>query len=265
MLFLACRDDDGDQQRHTSWCILPSDLDDEVDGYGQESDSSGTSSPLLLLDCIDLRLRTSATGQTAQPSTSSWGPDGYEDEDDEEEGEEVQQRQQGWHGQQQEGQEDGVAELLRLVQLHVCPDAAGRFWAVHDRGAWGINIQWLPRVAALLAADGSVSGISQLPKPALAEMLVSELGLVCSDTVASPLLGAGCVVLERGGRMLYLRPRPSGEVRDVLAQMQGLVVGEAAATAGAAAAAGSRGLGTEAREEIEDELQVRGGNGFCDA
>jgi hypothetical protein len=156
--------------------------------------------PLLLLDVLDLRLREGKEEEEQQGEERSVGDgsgsgSGYGDDDDDDSA---------------DPDDDRRARALR-VRLHPCADAPGRFWAVHEGGAWGVHVPWLPQVGAALqraAGGGNGNGngnggglaVDSLPAPKLEELLVAGPGGVADSAPASHvLLGGGCVVLERGG------------------------------------------------------------------
>lgn len=148
-------------------------------------------------------------------------------------------------GGEEEGDEEadvgglGSGGLLLRMQLHAVGEAPGRFWAVHDRGAWGVNVRWLPRAARWLLSGGEEDDAGWLrgdvPSPLLRELLVSERPLLGSCPVSNPLAGTGCVVLQAGGRLAFLRPAPAVAA---VGASDGVAAGAAEQAPGSSAAGG---------------------------
>jgi hypothetical protein len=71
------------------------------------------------------------------------------------------------------------------------------------------------------SGDDEGTGMEELPPPLLAELLLSDAGVISSSVVGSEIMGTGCVVLERGGQLSYLRPRPAAAAAAVSASASG--------------------------------------------
>lgn len=140
-------------------------------------------------------------------------------------------------------EEDEQLQQLHKMTLHAAAELPGRFWACHDQGCWGMNVKWLQQLNGgngMERAGSNSSGggwgeqqqqqQSQLPAPALQELLVSGSGVCSSCVVGNALFGSGCVVLEKGlgPHLLFLKPRPTGVLGE------GVVAAEGADAAAAA-------------------------------
>ena len=221
---------------------------------------------MLMLDRLDLQLQP--VGDEGRGG--GWGGDGTAADDDEDYDDgsgssdvDSETSDAGYNPARPTGSRSQAAAapaqlpLVRFLQLHICQELPGRFWACLEGGCWGVNLKWLPTFAKTLqsgGADGDTGfgglgfglktpwpgsrgdgggeeGLDDLPPPLLAELLLSDVGVISSSVVGSEIMGTGCVVLERGGQMSYLRPRPG---------------------AAAAATAGGGGSGEEEGAEAAD-------------
>jgi hypothetical protein len=167
-------------------------------------------------------------------------------------------------GSSQQPQPGGASPppLLHLLQLLPSPDAPGKFWAVHDQGAWGLTLPWLGLVSRQLAGHGEEEGGAgdgpgATPAPALHELLLAAAPIISTAVAASPLLGGGALVLEAGGQAVtYLRLRGAPSSSTPAAAK-----GASSPAAAAAAGGGGGGSGVSAADAVQAELAALGVGG----